>query len=86
MDRNTPLQEEIRILSYLLWEQDGRPEGRSEEYWRRANAALQEEIDQVCQAESLTGEIANFVPPRLPISLPPRRYSSKRIPELRTAA
>ena len=86
MDRNNPLQEEIRILSYLLWERDGRPEGRSKEYWRRANAELQEEIDRVCQAESLTGEIAKFVPPRLPISLPPKRYSSKRISELRTAA
>ena len=86
MDRDNPLQEEIRVVSYLLWERDGRPEGRSKEYWRRANAVVQEEIDRLCQAESLTGDDANFVLPRLPISLPPKRYSSERISELRTAA
>jgi hypothetical protein len=26
----------VRELAYSLWEQDGRPEGRSGEYWHRA--------------------------------------------------
>jgi len=30
------LEQEVRERAYLLWEQDGRPEGRSEEYWSRA--------------------------------------------------
>lgn len=30
------LEQEVRQRAYLLWEQDGRPEGRSKEYWTRA--------------------------------------------------
>ena len=26
----------VRDTAYFLWEQDGRPEGRGEEYWQRA--------------------------------------------------
>jgi hypothetical protein len=29
-------RERIRLRAYHLWEQDGRPEGRAEEYWERA--------------------------------------------------
>lgn len=28
--------ETVRLTAYFLWEQDGRPDGRAEEYWRRA--------------------------------------------------
>ena len=36
-DFNDPaLEEAIRLTAYFLWENDGRPEGRAEEYWRRA--------------------------------------------------
>jgi hypothetical protein len=30
------LEQEIRERAYVLWEQEGRLEGRSDEYWRRA--------------------------------------------------
>jgi hypothetical protein len=30
------LKQQIREQAYFLWEQDGCPEGRSEEYWARA--------------------------------------------------
>jgi hypothetical protein len=30
------LEQEVRERAFYLWEQDGRPEGRSEEYWDRA--------------------------------------------------
>jgi hypothetical protein len=26
----------VRDTAYFLWEQDGRPEGRADEYWERA--------------------------------------------------
>ena len=29
-------EQAVRETAYFLWEQDGRPEGRAEEYWRRA--------------------------------------------------
>jgi hypothetical protein len=32
--------ERIRQRAYELWEQEGRPEGRAEEYWRRAEAEV----------------------------------------------
>src|SRR5688500_4318999 len=35
-ETKTGLQQEVRERAYLLWEQDGRPEGRSAEYWARA--------------------------------------------------
>ena len=34
------LQERIRSRAYLLWEQEGRPEGRAEAHWLRAEAEL----------------------------------------------
>jgi hypothetical protein len=34
------LEEEIRIRAYLLYEQEGRQEGRDEEYWLRAESEV----------------------------------------------
>ena len=31
------LEQGVREHAYLLWERDGRPEGRAEEYWYRAH-------------------------------------------------
>jgi hypothetical protein len=36
----TTLEEEIRIRAYLLYEQEGRQEGRDEEYWLRAESEI----------------------------------------------
>jgi hypothetical protein len=36
MHKNTALAETIRRTAYFLWEHDGRPEGRSFDYWLRA--------------------------------------------------
>ncbi|WP_375451294.1 DUF2934 domain-containing protein [uncultured Devosia sp.] len=36
MRKNTAAAEMVRRTAYFLWEQDGRPEGRSFEYWLRA--------------------------------------------------
>jgi hypothetical protein len=36
MHKNTAVAESIRSTAYFLWEQDGRPEGRSFDYWLRA--------------------------------------------------
>ena len=33
---NEEYQQRIRERAYLLWEEDGRPEGRADEYWDRA--------------------------------------------------
>lgn len=33
-------EQRIREQAHSLWEQDGRPEGRAEEYWLRAEAMI----------------------------------------------
>lgn len=47
----------IREQAYYFWEQDGRPEGRENEYWMRAAVALSEKS----QMDTLTAE-----PPKKP--------------------
>lgn len=35
-EEDDPFREAVRRTAYFLWEQDGRPEGRHEEYYLRA--------------------------------------------------
>lgn len=76
---NSALHEEIRRRSYLLWESEGRPEGRSAEHWQRAKADVEAEIERLCHAAAFAGETTAFVPPRLRISLPPSRRQALKI-------
>jgi hypothetical protein len=34
------LEEQLRTLAYQLWEQAGRPDGRSDEFWQQAQHEL----------------------------------------------
>ena len=36
-------EELIRQRAYLLWDLEGRPEGRDEEYWHRARELIESE-------------------------------------------
>ena len=38
--QNADLHQRIKLRAYLLWEQEGRPEGRAEEHWLRAEAEV----------------------------------------------
>ena len=44
MHKNTAVAEMIRRTAYFLWEQDGRPEGRSFDYWLRAKDIHQRQM------------------------------------------
>ncbi len=35
--------ERVRLRAYHLWERDGRPHGRNDEYWRLALKQIQKE-------------------------------------------
>ena len=35
--------ERVRVRAYHLWDQDGRPHGRNDDYWTRALAEIQAE-------------------------------------------
>ncbi|MGY3630902.1 DUF2934 domain-containing protein [Bradyrhizobium sp. Lot33] len=42
-----PNDHEIRVRAHRLWEAAGRPEGRDEEFWRRAELELRTEAEQL---------------------------------------
>jgi len=44
MLKNRAMAETIRNTAYFLWEQDGRPEGRSFDYWLRAKEMHQRQL------------------------------------------
>ena len=42
----------IRDRAYAIWEQEGRPEGKQDEHWRRAEAEIAaEEQDAAAEAK-----------------------------------
>jgi hypothetical protein len=44
LQNDTPERENrIRERAYHLWEEDGRPEGREQDYWERAEAMIRKE-------------------------------------------
>lgn len=75
----TPSEEEIRTRSYMIWEREGCLHGKSEEYWQRAKAELEAELESTWQAASMEGETTAFVLPVLPISTPPAKSISVRL-------
>lgn len=40
---NELIEQQIRARAYELWEKDGSPEGRDDEYWERARALVEAE-------------------------------------------
>ena len=71
---NSP-EERIRARSYLIWEREGCPEGKSEEHWLLAKAELEAEFEAECAA-CLDGKSTTFVVPLPLISSPPTRSSA----------
>jgi hypothetical protein len=67
--------DEIRVRSYLIWEREGRPEGKSEEHWLQAQAKLDAEFEAEC-AVSLAGKSTTFAMPLLMVSSLPTRAES----------
>ena len=45
-------EEQIRTLAFYLWEKDGGPDGRSEEYWDKAR----QQLEMVGKASSTPGD------------------------------
>jgi Protein of unknown function (DUF2934) len=64
---NKSLEEKLRLQAYHLWEADGRPEGRSTEYWEKARVLLEQEAaavvpvtppDEAADASAITRQSA----------------------------
>ncbi len=79
----TPSLEQIRERAYLMWEREGKQDGKSEEYWLRAKAELEAEMEAKWHAASMEasmeGETTSFVLPVLPISTPPSRSVAEKL-------
>lgn len=43
-DPEVPIEEQVRRRAYELWEQAGRPSGRSDEFWREAWSETEAEL------------------------------------------
>ncbi len=65
-------QKRIRELAYAIWQQEGRPEGRAEEHWRMAEAAVEAmeraEVEITLQADGVPKDKRPFVDTRPPSS------------------
>ncbi len=72
-------EEEIRHRAYIIWEADGRQEGRCCEHWERAKAELIEEYIKSRDVALAEEEETEFVMPRPSISTPPYRHFAARI-------
>ena len=93
MNQTQPSPEAIAARAYLLWEQAGKPSGRDEEFWLRAEAELTTAptappiIAPPIVAPLATTTIAppHEVPPpikdavKIPGARPPRSRPAKRI-------
>jgi hypothetical protein len=42
-DADQDTEDEIRIRAYLLWELEGRQEGKEDHYWQRARELIESE-------------------------------------------
>ncbi len=72
-------EEQVRIRSYTIWEAEGRKDGHSEEYWLRALAELEAELERSWLVAIEEREITEFVMPHLPISARPYRHEAGRL-------
>ena len=59
MPEHKPGHDQVRQRAYALWEQAGRPEGRSEEFWHQASADLEAKNHKPSQEmpENLADEV-----------------------------
>jgi hypothetical protein len=67
-----------RVRAYLLWERDGRPEGRDLDFWQRAGTADSEQDDLLKRAPvEFAGETGAEPLPRL--TTQPKRKGRKPV-------
>ncbi len=72
-------EEKVRARSYTLWDAEGRPEGRAQEYWFRAVAELEAELMRAWLMKAEEHEKTEFVMPRPSISQPVCRREAARL-------
>jgi hypothetical protein len=56
LDQHRPDEHRIRLRAYEIWEEEGRPDGRSEEHWMMAKWQLEGVPDRI---ERLADELGH---------------------------
>ena len=56
--RNPDIEDLIRARAHKIWEDEGRPEGRSDSHWRQAQDELQRELAEAKPHPEITTELA----------------------------
>ena len=69
-------EDQIRYLAYDIWEQEGRPEGRDQEYYFRARQMLEKRDAALSPAEEPVPPVSDPEPPSAP--KPIERHTGKR--------
>jgi hypothetical protein len=57
------IEDRVRDRAYALWEKDGRPDGRSEEYWQQARSEVEAEEAEPGNESPDTGTEKRQPPP-----------------------
>lgn len=71
--------EQIKARSYALWDSEGRLDGHAEEYWFRAVAELEEELEHAWLMVLDEQENAELTMPHPAISEAPHRHEAGKI-------
>lgn len=71
--------EQIRARSYSIWDSEGRLEGHTEEYWFRAIAELESELENAWMMVLKEEPDADLVMPLPTISEAPQRHEAGKI-------
>jgi hypothetical protein len=72
-------EEQIKSRSFALWNTAGRPDGRSEEFWFRAVAELENELEHSWLVALEERENLELAMPKLPISKPLQRCEAGKL-------
>ncbi|MCU0784216.1 MAG: DUF2934 domain-containing protein [Verrucomicrobia bacterium] len=85
MNQPQPSRETIAERAYHLWEQAGKPSGRDEEFWLRAEAELSAPASAVGVPPVIAPPAALLpTPPVLPVhQVPPLIKATVKSPDLR---
>jgi hypothetical protein len=51
-----PLEERIRIKAYMIWEDEGRPDGRALAHWVLATELVEREQQETSENRAATGK------------------------------
>jgi hypothetical protein len=69
------LEDAVRLRSYLIWQQEGCPDGKALSHWLQAKAEVEAELWTGAPPRALL----TFVMPRVAISVPPNKRVSIKI-------